>query len=390
VGVVTDFSHEEIKGLRAKRTVPRLLSLPVAVASMAVVGFLAAELGPWVVAGLTLLTASMMFCWTSALHEAAHQTLWQSPWLSVWTGRILGTLMWTPYSAYREVHIRHHAYLNRPEDWELWPYSDPRASLAFRRVFVWLDLLCGVLVGPLIYGRIYFHPDSPIKSAEVRRSIRNEYLAILLCWATIWTFVTIRGEWPQHALAVLLPMYLAGCLQSGRKLTEHLGMASFDPLLGTRTVVPRKWLLRLSSFLNFDIFVHGPHHRHPRLVHTTLEQKLSEYQSGNPQVDYPAFDRYWLAIVHMLPSLWRNPGCGVNAAPPVDGIQRLPEVDDFVSDVAEWQRHRAVPATHRQPEPATVGKDHASTGHVPMSRKIRQRESTLLDAAKTPTNSSRG
>ena len=46
--------------------------------------------------------------------------------LSIWTGRLLGTMMFTPYTAYREVHIRHHAYLNTPRDWELWPYSDPQ------------------------------------------------------------------------------------------------------------------------------------------------------------------------------------------------------------------------------------------------------------------------
>ena len=87
----------------------------------------------WVAAALVAFTAAMMFCWTSALHEAAHQTLFRSRALSIWTGRLLGTLMFTPYTAYREVHIRHHAYLNSPRDWELWPYDDPRASLAFRR-----------------------------------------------------------------------------------------------------------------------------------------------------------------------------------------------------------------------------------------------------------------
>ena len=82
-------------------------------------------------------------------------------------------------------------------------------------------------------------------------------------------------------------MYLAAFMQTFRKFTEHLGMASFDPLQGTRTVLPRKWLLRLSSFLNFDIFVHGPHHRHPRLTHDKLESKLDEYRARIPDVTYP-------------------------------------------------------------------------------------------------------
>lgn len=251
---------------------------------------------------------------------------------------MLGTLMFTPYSAYREVHIRHHAYLNTPRDWELWPYSDPNASLGFRRAFVWFDLLLGVAAGPIIYGRIYFHRDSPIKSQQLRRTIRWEYLAIAAAWGGIWLFTTLTNQWPQHLLVIILPMYIAAFMQTFRKFTEHLGMASFDPLQGTRTVLPRKWLMRLSSYLNFDIFVHGPHHRHPRLTHTTLEAKLDEYRHDNPDIDYPAYERYWQAMLAMLPSMIFNPGCGVNAGGRGAEAGVRDEADDFASDVVAVQR----------------------------------------------------
>ena len=157
---VTHFTADEQHDLDEKQTLPRMMSIPMAGLCMALNGALLGgllpwtEAGPWLVAGLVAATAAMMFCWTSALHEAAHQTLFKSRWLSILCGRLLGTLMFTPYSAYREVHIRHHAYLNTPRDWELWPYSDPQASLRFRRAFVWFDLFCGIAAGPLIYGRI--------------------------------------------------------------------------------------------------------------------------------------------------------------------------------------------------------------------------------------------
>lgn len=301
-----------------KQTLARLLSIPLAGISMQAVASGVADQRPWLLAALSLFSASMMFCWTSVFHEAAHQTLGTSPRFSLWTGRILGTFMFTPYHVYREVHIRHHAYLNRPQDWELWPYSDPHASLAFRRFFAWFDLVCGVVAGPMIYGRMFFHPASPIKSPELRRTIRHEYLAVVVAWSAIWAFVTWRGEWREHALAVLLPMVLAAIMQTGRKFTEHLGMASFDPLLGTRTVVPAHWMTRLSAFFNFDIFVHGPHHRHPRLAHALLEDKLVEYQNAQPDLPIPAFNRYWRATLAMLPFLVRNPGCGVNAGADAD------------------------------------------------------------------------
>jgi fatty acid desaturase len=316
-----------------------MMSIPTAVVLMGANGYLLSGMHawtpatPWLVAALVAATASAMFCWTSALHEAAHQTLFQSRQLSIWCGRLLGTTMFTPYSAYREVHIRHHAYLNTPRDWELWPYSDPKASLAFRRAFVWFDLVCGVISGPIIYGRIYFHRDSPIKNPALRRTIRLEYLGIAAVWGGIWVYTTLTHQWAQHAIVVLLPMYIAAVMQTFRKFTEHLGMASFDPMQGTRTVLPRKWLLRLSSFFNFDIFVHGPHHRHPRLTHTTLEEKMHQYEAAHPEVAYPTYERYWHAMLEMLPAMLFNPGCGVNAGGKHLDAHAEREAEDFASDV---------------------------------------------------------
>ena len=92
--------------------------------------------------------------------------------------------MLVPYTAYRETHIRHHAYLNKPNDWELWPYSDPQAPRWFRKIFVWCDLLLGFATAPIVYGRIYFHKDSPLKP-EQRRAIRWEYFGMACFWAAI-------------------------------------------------------------------------------------------------------------------------------------------------------------------------------------------------------------
>jgi fatty acid desaturase len=334
--------------LEQNQTLLRLASIP-----LAAVGMLALEWGigndnVWAAASLAAFTTAMMFCWTSVLHEAAHHTLWANQALCIWTGRILGTLMFTPYTVYREVHIRHHAYLNTPQDWELWPYSDPQSSLAFRRAYVWFDLLLGVLSGPFIYGRIYFHRNSPITSPGLRREIRYEYLAIFVFWGLVWTGVTLLGMWPIHLRGILLPMYLAAFLQTGRKFTEHLGMKSIDPLLGTRTVVPSATLMKVCSYFNFDIFVHGPHHRHPRLTHGTLEPKMHEYCSEHPEIVYPVYYHYWKAVRDMLPSMLINPACGTLAEIPmgqpssadlVTEDMSLPQVQvqvqEFVEDVVE-------------------------------------------------------
>src|SRR5262249_9270548 len=162
-------------------------------------------------------------------------------------------LILVPYGCYRESHIRHHAYLNKPCDWELWPYASPQCSLAFRRAFAWFDLILSTLGGAIVYGRIYFHKDSPVKNPAVRPSIRKEYLVIVAGWGTVFALIQYFHVWPEFVRIWLVPMLLAGLMQSVRKFTEHLGMSSFDPLLGTRTVLGGNWITRICAFANFDI-----------------------------------------------------------------------------------------------------------------------------------------
>lgn len=328
---VTEFTDAEKAAIANRRTALRFLFFPAQVLAMYLVA------APWPVdhwgvrAFWVLVTSYLMFCWTSCLHECAHQTLFRSQRLSVALGRALGWLMLVPYTAYREVHIRHHAYLNKPTDWELWPYSDPNASRGFRRVFVWIDLLFGVLTAPVIYGRIYFHPDSPLKPAE-RRAVRGEYLGMAAFWAAVLGVVAWLGRWETLLLVYVLPYWIAGVLQNGRKLTEHLGMQSYDPMQGTRTVVGENAFTRLCTFLNFDIFVHGPHHRHPRVSHDQLEALTREYVAAAAGgAALPIYPNYRSAVRDMAPWLVRNPGVGVNVGAPLPGDCK--QVDNFVADV---------------------------------------------------------
>lgn len=329
---VTNFTEEELEAIESKRTIPRFLFFPAGVMGL---WFIA---NPWpsdhwaVQTVWILLTSYILFCWTSAFHETAHQTLCGSRWISIWLGRLLGCVVLVPYNVYRESHIRHHGYLNKPDDFELWPYSDPHAPLWFRRVFVWLDLIFGAVTSPWIYNRTFFHKNSPIQSPKLRRTIRWEYLGVAAFWTAILSTVAWNGAWFGLLKVWVLPHWLAGIYQTTRKLTEHLGMASYDPLLGTRTVIGENAFTRLGTYLNFDIFIHGPHHRHPRMAHNRLKQTMDDYVRENPGTEYPLYETYWQATRQMIPWMFRNPGVGVNrGAPPPNAGHR--EVDDFVGDV---------------------------------------------------------
>ena len=329
----TEFTSEERQDLETEVTLPLYVLFPLGVLGLYSLA------RPWPADTLPVylcwlaFTTFVFFCYTSCFHETAHQTLSDSSRLSIWVGRILGTLIFTPYTVYRESHIRHHAYLNKPTDFELWPYSDPAASVWFRRVFVWLDLVLGLFTSPLVYGRTFFHRDSPIKSSALRRTVLWEYAVIVVFWITVAGVITVNNWWWAFVKVWALPHWLGGMMQTGRKLTEHLGMASYDPLKGTRTVVAENWFTRFCTWMNFDIFVHGPHHRHPRLAHHRLIEKMGTYKESTGE-DFPVYATYRAAAWAMLPFVFRNPGVGMNAGAALPEREKAADVENFVADVA--------------------------------------------------------
>ncbi|QDT33857.1 fatty acid desaturase family protein [Thalassoglobus polymorphus] len=327
------FEQTSISKSIAQSAIPRFIFGPVGLLAILCLA-LAWPMDYWGLKVLWTLTAAYcLFCWTSCFHEAAHHTLCGSKQFSIVVGRFLGTMIFVPFHVYRESHIRHHAYLNKSSDWELWPYSDPKTSLWFRRIFCWLEIPFGVITSPCVYGRLYFHKDSPLTNPEIRKKIRNEYIAIVVFWTAAFAVVAYTNTWVIFLTAWVVPHILAGIFQTFRKFTEHLGMESYDPLLGTRTVIGNGPITRLATYLNFDIFVHGPHHRHPRYRHDALCNRMAEYQTENPELKYPVFPTYWHAIADLLPSLIFNPGVGMNVGAPTPAEEKPHDVSDFSEDV---------------------------------------------------------
>ncbi len=332
---VTTFTEEELEAIEGKWTITRFIFFPAGLFGLY---FLA---HPWptdhwaMQAFWSIYTGYVLFCWTSCFHETAHQTLSGSRRLSLILGRGLGTIIGAPYSVYRESHIRHHAYLNKPTDWELWPYSDPNTSVWFRRIFVWIDLFLGGFTAPLIYGRTFFHKNSPITDKKLRRIIWWEYLGIVAFWGSILAVVATCNAWELFVKVWVIPHMVAGFMQTIRKLTEHLGMASYDPLKGTRTVVGASWVTKICTFLNFDIFVHGPHHRHPRVAHNQLREKMRDYVDSHPDDKFPIYRTYLQATASMIPWMFRNPGVGMCVGAPAPRSEKASDVDNFVADVSE-------------------------------------------------------
>lgn len=335
----TEFTLDEFTALGEGTLWPRFLLFP----AVALVGYVALIQG-WGGNSLPmqwtwcLMTGYCWFCVAGSFHESVHQTLGKNRPANIWFGRIVGTLLVIPYTAYRETHIRHHAYMNTADDFELWPYSKPGKSLAFRRAFVLFDLFAAVISNPFVYGRIYFARRRPLNT-QAKRAIFWEYMAIIAVWGSAIATAGVLAwqgtiDVAQFNPIWVLPLVIASTLNGFRKLTEHLGMSSTDPILGTRTVIGDGWLTRLSSYFNFELFVHGPHHRYPKAPGFELQQKLAEFQQRHPDVKIPLFKTYRAALWDLLPCLWWNPGVGANAGG--QSTRCLDEgVENFTSEVSQ-------------------------------------------------------
>ena len=314
---------------------PRFLLFPV----LAVVTYPFFVLGTagdhWMVQAIWVVFLSYCcFCIGGSLHEAVHHTLFKRVSMNVWFGRILGLIIGIPYTVYKESHRRHHAYLNTPADYELWPYSDPKRSLGFRRIFVWCDLFFGVFTAPYIYGRIYFRKD-PRLSAKVRRVIFWEYVAQIPFWIVVLTAIYFLRSNADGTLIPFnpiwtLPLVISPMINTARKFVEHIGLRSTDPFLGTRTILPGNLLSKTLSYFNFDIAVHGPHHRYPRSRHYELPVKLKEYQAAHPGEKIPVYRSYTSAFFSLLPLLWTFPATGDSQVRPLQ--------DDKEGDEIDWER----------------------------------------------------
>lgn len=297
---------------------PRFLTFPVGVVvgHAAMVAHWGGESG-WAMTAWLAYTTICWICVAGSYHEAAHFTLSRNTVVDLWYGRAVGTIIFSPISLFREVHRRHHAYLNSADDWELWPYGDPQKSRRFRRIFVWLDIVFAIVVTPAVYSRIYFVRSSRLPE-NVRRTIRNEYLGVLAFWSGVAAFVIVTFdagviEWQNFEPIWLLPPALAASCNSLRKLTEHLGYPTGDPMLGTRTILAINPITRLFVYFDFDLAVHGPHHRFPKLDHARLRDAFDELQKENAD-KCPLFNGYLSAFFDTLPWIVSNPAVGENVS----------------------------------------------------------------------------
>ena len=267
----------------------------------------------WTIAAIIWLSY-FQHTWMMIFHSDAHYSMYEGKWHNIRIGIIVGTFIMVPFSVYKAMHLHHHKHSLDADDWELWPYCDPRRSLAFRRVFVIFDLLFGQLVGLYIYNRIFFVRHSPIRDPKLRNFIWIQYAIIFLFWGAVFGLVAYYGAWWMFAKVYLIPAWLTGSVQTVRKLTEHLGLPAGPAMFGARTVIPKSLVGQAVNYTSMGVPGHGIHHRFPKIpmnnLHDAHELQRDEVAGA------PVFRSHVAAMLDMCRYL-ANPGAGVNAPVPL-------------------------------------------------------------------------
>jgi len=220
---------------------------------------------------------------SAVLHEASHHLVFKSPRLNWLAGVAAGIPCLLSVSAYRALHLAHHAHERSdldPDDIEM-HLKDGRM---LRVAYVGFAILGTYLYLPHVacHG---FRLAKPSK----RRLIVAEYALSL---GTILLACRLLGAvWVAHYW--LLPLIIASQITSLRGLAEHGMTTAGNPFTASRTVVSTQ----LVSFLLLNLNYHLEHHLFPGVPWYNLPRLhrilLPEYRLVGASV-YPGYTRYFL------------------------------------------------------------------------------------------------
>ncbi len=187
---------------------------------------------------LSFISGTSLFVLTGLVHEASHHLLSRRTWLNDLLGNMAGTLLATPVSAYRALHLKHHQATNHDDD--------PNKILKSR----WM-ILFGV---PTYIALAHLYAWQHLRGrAMVRYLVEMAGMAVLI--AGIFGLPRPIREW-----SLLGPLIVVAVLQNLRIVTGHMDLPSGKYHDTWQLVLPgwlSVWLLHYDHHLE--------HHIRPRL-----------------------------------------------------------------------------------------------------------------------------
>ncbi len=230
----------------------------------------------WIVAGASLHGISLF------THEAVHGTLSRNKFLNAILGAICAWPVWQNYSAYRVLHLEHHADLGGVHDPD--HYSNYTRWTWGIFTLNWLRLLVGypvyITAIPILGWK---HGTWKARTAIA--------LEIACCGALAWlAWIHVPHHWLLHAW--LAPMLFINTMVNIRGMSQHTLLEhSDDEILGTRSILTGP----VVRFFMCNENYHLEHHLYPGIpwyrlasAHRLMEPELR--QRGAPFIrSYTAF-----------------------------------------------------------------------------------------------------
>jgi len=255
------------------RHLPRLvlfLALYLGAAALSVrLAAVASPLPVWLArAGLYLVAAASLHGISLFTHEAVHGGLSRTRWLNRLGGIACAVPVLQNFSAYKVLHLRHHADLGGGKD------PDHYANYTGRR---WLELL--MHVGRLLLGYPAYITMIPLLGFRQGTSPERRWISfeVALGVAAVALAVAfVPGPVLLHGW--LIPMVVINTLVNIRGMSQHTFLAeSNHPIRGTRTILSNP----VTRFFMCNENYHLEHHLYPRVpwynlpeLHRTLRAEL--------------------------------------------------------------------------------------------------------------------
>lgn len=231
-----------------------------------------------------------------AFHDASHGRMHPVHWMNEAYGHLLGTIMLTPLNVYRFAHARHHAQLARQGDPELWPFNTPGTPRVLRMLAAFVEIVFGAAYTPLLFLRSVLVGQL---TAYERKLVVRGYLGCIMFWLVMGLGATYFGLWKALTVSLIVPMFLAGMLQTLNKFEQHLGLHGRTVLGLTRTVVDKtKFSEMVSAAMLYNDY-HGTHHRYAKIPYYHLPH-ATPYALAGAREYCPVFPSIASATLDML------------------------------------------------------------------------------------------
>ncbi len=225
----------------------------------------------WVlVLPLYLLAAASLHGISLFTHEAVHGTLMRNRWANGILGALCAIPVLQNFSAYRVLHLRHHAHLGEDHDPDHYAAYTRWTWLIF--LMNWMRLLVGYPIYITMIPILGFKHGTGADRAGILAEVAATVFVVWGCFSFLPTACLVQG-W-------LIPMLLINTMVNIRGMSQHTLLEhSDDEVLGTRTIltsrVVRFFMCNENFHLEHHLYPGVPWYHLPR-VHQALRQPLAD------------------------------------------------------------------------------------------------------------------